>query len=305
MNGGPKPAVVEKHTCFKHMVKDLPSFFHLHLVSDSTGETLTTIAKAASVQYAQVRAIEHVHPLVRTQRQLARVLQEVESASGIVLYTIVNRELAKELENRCGALKIPCVPVLDPIMKVFESYLGAPQTMTVGGQHVLDADYFKRIDALNFTMVHDDGQLPADLNQADIIILGISRTSKTPTSIYLANRGFKTANVPIVPEIPLPERLLQPTRAFVVGLVASPERIAQIRRNRVLMLADRDLQDYVDKDRIAEEVTFTRRLCAKHEWPVIDVTRRSIEETAAAILKNYHDRQAESFDGEQVDGSAL
>ena len=221
INGGPKPAVVEKHTCFKHMVKDLPSFFHLHLVSDSTGETLTTIAKAASVQYAQVRAIEHVHPLVRTQRQLARVLQEVESASGIVLYTIVNRELAKELENRCGALKIPCVPVLDPIMKVFESYLGAPQTMTVGGQHVLDADYFKRIDALNFTMVHDDGQLPADLNQADIIILGISRTSKTPTSIYLANRGFKTANVPIVPEIPLPERLLQPTRAFVVGLVAS------------------------------------------------------------------------------------
>ena len=281
---------------YKQMVKDLPSFFHLHLISDSTGETLTTIAKAASVQYSQVRPIEHVHPLVRTQRQLSRVLQEVESAPGIVLYTIVNRELADELERRANALKVPCVPVLDPIMKVFESYLGAPQTMTVGGQHVLDSDYFNRIDALNFSMVHDDGQLPEDLDRADIIILGISRTSKTPTSIYLANRGFKTANVPLVPEIPLPERLLQPTQAFVLGLVASAERISQIRRNRVLTLADRDLRDYVDKERIAAEIAFTRRLCAKQRWPVIDVTRRSIEETAAAILKYYHDRNAEVAD---------
>lgn len=295
------------------MNKDLPSYFHLHLVSDSTGETLTTISKAAAVHYSQARPIEHVHPLVRTERQIARVLQEIESAPGIVLYTIVNRELAEQLERRCKALQLPCIAVLDPIMKVFESYLGAPKSMTIGGQHVLDADYFGRIDALNFAMLHDDGQLPEDLDQADIIILGVSRTSKTPTSIYLANRGFKTANVPIVAGLPLPERLLQPTSAFVVGLVASPERIAQVRRNRVMTMADKDLDDYVDRERIAEEVAYSRRLCNEHGWPLIDVTRRSIEETAAAILKLYSDRQAEAqaagrngdgkSEGGSVDGS--
>ena len=183
----------------------LPSYFHLHLVSDSTGETLTTIAKAAAVQYALVRPIEHVHPLVRTKRQLKRVLQEIEQAPGIVLYTITNKELAEELERQCSELKVPCLAVLQPIMQVLENYLGAARTPTVAGQHVLDADYFRRIDALNFTMAHDDGHLPQDLNDADIIILGISRTSKTPTSIYLAQRGYKTANVPLVPSIALPE----------------------------------------------------------------------------------------------------
>jgi len=271
------------------MVKALPSYFHLHLVSDSTGETLTTISKAAAVQYAQARAIEHVHPLVRTERQMQRVLQEIESAPGIVLYTMVNRELAGTLEGRCLKLQVPCIAVLDPIMKVFEAYLGIPKSMTVGGQHVLDADYFGRIDALNFTMVHDDGQLPDDLDLADIIILGVSRTSKTPTSIYLANRGLKTANLPLVPGIDLPDRILKPTNAFVVGLVATAERISQVRRNRVMVLDDKDLGDYVDKEVIAEEIAYSRRLCAKHGWPVIDVTRRSIEETAAAILKLYAD----------------
>lgn len=271
----------------------LPSYFHLHLVSDSTGETLTTIAKAAAVQYAQVRPIEHVHPLVRTSRQLERVLQEISSAPGIVLYTIVNRELTERLESRCRELAVPCLYVLEPIMKVFESYLGAPQTPIVAGQHVLDADYFRRIDALNFSMAHDDGQLPDDLNQADIIILGISRTSKTPTSIYLAQRGFKTANVPIVPQVPLPEALTGPHSAFVVCLVASVDRIAEIRRNRVRLLSDRNLEDYVDREQIAQELMQSRRLCARHGWPVIDVTRRSVEETAAAIIKLLHDRRAE------------
>ena len=270
-----------------------PSYFHLHLVSDSTGETLTTIAKAASVQYAQVRPIEHVHPLVRTGRQLDRVLQEITSAPGIVLYTIVNRELTERLEKRCRELAIPCLYVLEPIMKVFESYLGEPQTPIVAGQHVLDADYFRRIDALNFSMAHDDGQLPDDLNQADIIILGISRTSKTPTSIYLAQRGNKTANVPIVPQIPFPEPLTQPHSAFVVCLVASVDRIAEIRRNRVRLMSDRNLEDYVDREQIAQELTHSRRICARHGWPVIDVTRRSVEETAVTILKLYQSRQAE------------
>jgi [pyruvate, water dikinase]-phosphate phosphotransferase / [pyruvate, water dikinase] kinase len=274
------------------MTSGLPSFFHLHLVSDSTGETLTTIAKAASVQYALVRPIEHVHPLVRTARQLKRVLQEIEQTPGIVLYTITNRELSDELERRCTELKIPCLAVLQPIMQVLESYLGAPRTPTVAGQHVLDADYFRRIDALNFTMAHDDGHLPEDLNDADIIVLGISRTSKTPTSIYLAQRGYKTANLPLVPSLPLPDRLTKPHKAFVVCLVASPDRIAEVRRHRAMMLADRNLGDYVDRDRIAAEIAYSRKIGAQHKWPVIDVTRRSVEESAATILKLMHDRDA-------------
>lgn len=268
-----------------------PSFFHLHLVSDSTGETLTTIAKAASVQYSQVRAIEHVHPLVRNARQLKRALQEIEQAPGIVLYTIVNKTLTEELEKRCRELNVPCHAVLMPIMQVFESYLGAPQTPTVAGQHVLDAQYFRRIDALNFTMAHDDGKLPEDLNQADIVILGISRTSKTPTSIYLAQRGYKTTNLPLVPNIPLPAALTGPHTAFVVCLVASADRIAEIRRNRALLMSDRDLGDYVSRERITEEIIYSRRICAQYGWPIIDVTRRSIEESATMILKLLHERE--------------
>lgn len=266
------------------------SFFHLHLISDSTGETLTTMAKAAAVQYSQVRPIEHVHPLVRTPRQLARVLRQVEELPGIVLYTVVNRELIDDIERRCRELKLPSLHVLQPIMTIFESYLGAPQTPVVAGQHTLDAEYFGRIDALNFTMAHDDGQLPQDLNTADIVILGISRTSKTPTSIYLAQRGYKTANLPLVPSIELPAHLTEPHTAFVVGLVASPERIAEIRRNRVQLLADRNLDDYVDRAQIANEIAYSRRLCAKHGWPVIDVTRKSVEETAATIISLLQDR---------------
>jgi regulator of PEP synthase PpsR (kinase-PPPase family) len=187
--------------------------------------------------------------------------------------------------------------VLEPIMKVFESYLGAPQTPVVAGQHIVDANYFRRIDALNFAMAHDDGQLPQDLNAADVIILGVSRTSKTPTSIYLAQRGYKTSNLPLVPGVPLPPALTEPHSAFVVGLVASPERIAEIRRNRVHLLSDRNLDHYVDRTRIAEEILYSRRLCSKHGWPVIDVTRRSIEETAASIIRLLHDREA----GQAVD----
>lgn len=272
------------------MAKDLPKFFHLHLISDATGETISAMAKAAIVQYSQIRSVEHVHSLVRTKRQLERVFKEIEASPGIVLYTIVNPELAKSLEDYCTSLNVPCVPVLAGIMQVFESYLGAPSTPTVGGQHVLDADYFSRIDALNFTMTHDDGRLPENLADADIVIVGISRTSKTPTSIYLAQRGFKTTNVPLIPSIPLPPQLEQAGDVFVIGLIASADRISQVRRNRVLALADKDLNEYVDRDLIEEEITFTRRLCSRNNWPVIDVTRRSVEETAASILQHYHNR---------------
>lgn len=282
------------------MANSQPSYFHLHLVSDSTGETLTTIAKAAAVQYAQIRPIEHVHPLVRNARQLKRVLQEIEQAPGIVLYTIVNLTLIADLEQRCKELKVPCLAVLQPIMQVFESYLGMPQTPTVAGQHVLDAEYFSRIDALNFTMAHDDGRLPTDLNEADIILLGISRTSKTPTSIYLAQRGYKTANVPIVPSLPFPEEIAGQHSAFVVCLIASPDRIAEVRRNRALLIGDRDLEDYVDRSRIAAEITYTRKLCAKHGWPIIDVTRRSVEETAATIIRLMQDLKAGEGEPEEA-----
>ncbi len=282
------------------MSEALPSYYHLHLVSDATGETLTTIAKAASVQYGCVRPIEHVHPLVRTERQLTRVLKEIEQAPGIVLYTMVHAELGAMIEKRCMELKVPCLAVLKPIMQVFEAYIGAPQTPTVAGQHVLDADYFRRIDALNFTMRHDDGQLPEDLNDADIVILGISRTSKTPTSIYLAQRGYKTANVPIVPNVPIPPSLSEKHSAFIVCLVAQADRIAEVRRNRAMVLGDRNLDVYVDRDAILAEIAHSRRMCSKHGWPIIDVTRRSVEETAATIIKLHHDRNVTNAATEQA-----
>ncbi len=269
----------------------LPSQFHMHLVSDATGETLAAIAKAAAVQYPMVRPIEHMHPLVRTQRQLTRVISEIDKQPGIVLYTMVNKSLVEQLEQHCKTLKVPCLAVLQPIMQVFESYLGAPHTPTVAGQHVLDADYFRRIDAMNFTMAHDDGRLPDNLSDADIIVLGISRTSKTPTSLYLAQRGYKTTNLPLVPEVALPENLLEPHSAFVVCLVANVDRIADVRRNRAVLMADRDLNSYVDRDAITAEIAFTRKVAAQYGWPIIDVTRRSIEESATMILKLLHDRQ--------------
>ncbi len=274
------------------MASPAPSLFHMHLVSDATGETLSAIAKAAAVQYPNVRPIEHMHPLVRTQRQLKRVLAEIGKEPGIVLYTVVNKALGEELEQHCKVLNVPCHAVLKPIMQIFESYLGSPQTPTVAGQHVLDADYFRRIDAMNFTMAHDDGRLPANLSDADIIVLGISRTSKTPTSIYLAQRGYKTANLPLVPQVTLPVALTEPHSAFVVCLVANVDRLAEVRRNRAVLMADRNLDSYVDRDAITAEIAYTRRIAAKNGWPIIDVTRRSIEESATMILKLLHDRKA-------------
>ena len=222
----------------------LPSMFHMHLVSDATGETLVAIAKAATVQYQNIRAIEHVHPLVRTQRQLKRVLAEIEKDPGIVLYTVVNKALVRaNSSEHCQRLKIPCLAVLQPIMQVFESYLGAPQTPTVAGQHVLDADYFRRIDAMNFTMAHDDGRLPENLSDADIMLLGISRTSKTPTSLYLAQRGYKTTNLPLVPQVPVARRTPRAAQSLRRLLDRQRRRIADVRRNRAVLMADRDLEE--------------------------------------------------------------
>jgi regulator of PEP synthase PpsR (kinase-PPPase family) len=265
------------------------SYFHLHLVSDSTGETLIAVARAAAAQYEGVSAIEHVYPLVRSAKQLDRVISEIDAAPGLVLYTLVDRELATRLEETCRAAGCPHLSVLAPVHALLESYLGAASTARPGAQHMLNAEYFKRIDAMNFTLMHDDGQLPTDLDDADVVLVGVSRTSKTPTSIYLANRGLKTANIPLVPNMPVPPALEKVRRTLVVGLVASPERIVQIRQNRLLSLNADDDTSYVDRELVAEEIAFSRRLCARHNWPIIDVTRRSIEETAAAILDLYRD----------------
>ena len=268
------------------------SFFHLHLVSDATGETLITVARAAAAQYASVAPIEHIYPLVRTEKQLERVIIEIEAAPGIVLYTMLDRLIAKHLEEKCREFSLPCLSILDPVLALFQSYLGAELTRRVGAQHTLNAEYFKRIDALNYTMLHDDGQHTEDLEHAEVVLTGVSRTSKTPTSIYLANRGVKTANVPLVPNMPVPPQLERLSAPLVVGLTASPERIVQIRQNRLLGLnAHRDDDLYVDRQAVAEEIAFSRRLCAKHNWPVIDVTRRSIEETAAAVLSLLAERR--------------
>jgi regulator of PEP synthase PpsR (kinase-PPPase family) len=263
------------------------SYFHLHLVSDSTGETLIAASRAASAQYQGVASIEHVYPLVRTSLQLDRVITEIENAPGIVLFTLVDSDLSRKLEASCEAYGSPCLSVLGPILTLFKSYLGQSSTPRAGAQHMLNAEYFKRIDALNFSMMSDDGQLPENLEHAEIVLVGVSRTSKTPTSVYLANRGYKTANVPIVPGSPLPSALSHVRNPLIVGLVASAERIVQIRQNRLLTLNADAQTDYVDRIAVAEELAASRRLFAERGWPMIDVTRRSIEETAAAILDLY------------------
>jgi regulator of PEP synthase PpsR (kinase-PPPase family) len=261
------------------------SFFHLHLISDATGETLLAAGRAAAAQYKDARAIEHIYPLIRTEKQIRKVLAEIDDTPGIVLYTVVDPDLGKLIDERCGAMGLPCVSVLEPVLLVFQSYLGAPAGRRVGAQHVLDADYFRRIDALNYTMEHDDGQLSHDIEDADVVLIGISRTSKTPTSIYLANRGIKTANIPIVLGTPIPESVVFAKRPLVVGLVATAERISHVRQNRILgSSVGYDGGTYIDRTIIAKELAYARQLCSRHGWPVIDVSRRSIEETAAAIV---------------------
>jgi len=266
-------------------VENKRNFFHLHLISDSTGETLISAGRAAAAQFQASNAIEHVYPLIRNKRQLMPVLEAIDLEPGIVLYTVVDRDLGELLEASCREMGVPSVNVLEPVIAEFQSYLGAPSRRRVGAQHALNAEYFARIEALNFTMDHDDGQMPDDYDEADVVIIGISRTSKTPTSIYLANRGIKTANVPIVCGVPLPEGLLKAKKPLIVGLIATTDRISQVRENRELgSTAGFDRSDYIDRASIAEELKYARSLCARNNWPIIDVTRRSIEETAAAIV---------------------
>jgi regulator of PEP synthase PpsR (kinase-PPPase family) len=274
------------------MVPTTGSYFHLHMISDSTGETLITVARAVAAQYSNVSPVEHVYPLIRSQKQLDRVLAEIEEAPGIVLFTLLEKDLVERLEAKCQEINIPSLSIIGPVMQLFQAYLGTETSRRVGAQHTLNAEYFKRIDALNYSMMHDDGQHVDGLEEADVVLVGVSRTSKTPTSIYLANRGVRTANVPLVPGIPIPRQLETLKKPLVVSLHATPERLIQIRQNRLLGIgAKTDDDSYIDRQSVTEEVAFSRKLSAKYDWPLLDVTRRSIEETAAAIMKLLADRQ--------------
>ncbi|MDO9607712.1 MAG: pyruvate, water dikinase regulatory protein [Brevundimonas sp.] len=262
----------------------LATYFHVHLVSDSTGETLNAMAKAVTARFDGVIPIEHIYALVRSEKQMERVLQEVEAAPGVVLHTLVDRDLREQLEDGCRRLDMPQIGALDPLVGAMSRYLGAALSTRVGAQHALDHDYFNRIAALDFAMAYDDGQGSLEqLEGADVVLCGVSRTSKTPTCIYLAHRGIRAANVPLVPGQEDGERLTKLKNPLVIGLTVSPDRLVQIRRNRIDNLNASQSSNYTDQDAVRDETIKAKRAFARRGWPTIDVTRRSVEETAAAI----------------------
>jgi [pyruvate, water dikinase]-phosphate phosphotransferase / [pyruvate, water dikinase] kinase len=267
------------------------TLLHLHLLSDSTGETLEMIAKAALAQFDDAEVIRHFWPMVRSVNHLDRIVEDLAANPGLVLYTLVNDDTRRRLEERCRALGLPHVAPLDSVNAALEDRLGVEAKARPGRQHAMDDAYFARVDAIQFTIAHDDGIAWEDWEQADILLAGVSRSSKTPTSIYLANRGFKVANIPLVVESPPPPLLFRLERPMIVGLTTAPRRLVEIRRNRLLSLNEKTETAYVDEERVEQEVAFARRMFADNGWPVIDVTRRSIEETAAAIIKLYTERQ--------------
>ena len=271
--------------------------FHLHLVSDATGETVTSVARACMVQFEGVHAIQHNWWLVRTQGQVERVITGIEEHPGIVLFTLVDAGVRGVLEEACRRLKIPHISLLDPVMATLANFLQVEMKATPGMQYQLDAEYFARIDAMQFTLAHDDGALMEDVESADIVLIGVSRTSKTPTSMYLANRGLKTANYPLVPGVPLPPELAAATRPLVVGLTKDPKSLTDIRRARLRYLNQEEESAYAQYEQVREEVQNARRLFSRHGWPVVDVTRRSIEEASAAIVQLYNKHMGQPEDG--------
>jgi regulator of PEP synthase PpsR (kinase-PPPase family) len=262
---------------------------HLHLLSDSTGETLEMIAKAALAQFEGAEVSRHFWPMVRSLQHLDRIMGEVATNPGLVFFTLANADIRGRLEERCRALGLPVVPVLDRAVEALETALGQHPHARPGRQHAMDEAYFARVDAIHYTIAHDDGVAWEDWEEADIVLAGVSRTSKTPTSIYLANRGYKVANIPIVVESPPPSALFGLKHPLVIGLTTAPERLVQVRRNRLLSLNQAPETTYVDQQWVTSEVQYARRMFADNNWPVIDVTRRSIEETAAAVINIYNE----------------
>ena len=274
---------------------------NLHLVSDATGETLNSIARATTAQFEHVDIIYHRWSLIRTRFQLHRVLEGIETEPGPVLSTLVDKALRADLELTCGRLQVPLVNVLDPVMNLLAEHLGEQAAARPGKQYVLNADYFRRIDAMHYVLAHDDGQAQPGIAEADVVLVGVSRSSKTPTCFYLANRGIKAANVPLVPNLPEPE-MLEAVHCPVIGLTLDAEALIEIRRHRLRLIGAgnntgivrQSGTEYVDEEAVKAELLWARRLCNRHGWPVIDVTRRSIEETAATVLQlmdAWHERR--------------
>lgn len=276
--------------------------FYVHLISDATGNTLQGIARACLAQFDGIDPVERFWPLVRTEKQLDRVLETIHDDPGPVLFTLVDKQMRRRLQKECAALGVPCMPVLDPLIKGMSSYLGLPSKGIPGLQHALDEAYFHRIDAVDFALSFDDGQSIEGIEDADVVLVGVSRTSKTPTCIFLARRGIKAANIPYVPNVPFPEKILSMKGPLFVGLTESPDRLVHVRRSRLKADGENrsryDDNSYLSPDMVEEEIREARRFFAKNAWPVIDVTRRSVEETAAEVQvllqrKKSQERQEE------------
>ncbi len=260
--------------------------YNVYLVSDSTGETLDRIFLSLKSQFANFDYEKKEFAFVRTEQQIDKIIKECcEIENSLILYTIVETKLAKYISSKSQKNGVPCFGILGNLILSFSKLLNQKAIHKPSAQHVLDDDYYRRIEAIQFTMAHDDGKKIDDLTNADVILLGVSRTSKTPTSIYLANRGYKTVNIPLVLDHKIPEDLTSNKKACIVGLVASPDRLADIRRNRVAIMKDNKLKEYTDLKYIEKEIEDSKKLFKKNNWPTIDVTRRSVEETAASILK--------------------
>ncbi len=264
----------------------------LHLVSDATGETLNSIARATVAQFEHAHVAYHRWNLIRTRLHLHRVLEGIKADPGPVLSSMMDRKLKAELEAACAAFGVQVVNVLDPVLSVLQDTLHEPAQGRPGSQYVLDEEYYRRIDAMHFVLAHDDGQASAELHQADVVLVGVSRASKTPTCFYLANRGVKAANVPLVPELPLPQGLTR-LRGPVIGLTIDARTLVEIRRTRMRIMAPGGVMGrvaeadnpYVDPQTVRDEISWARRLCTQNGWPTIDVSHRSIEETAAAVIE--------------------
>jgi [pyruvate, water dikinase]-phosphate phosphotransferase / [pyruvate, water dikinase] kinase len=276
------------------MNKNNVKSFHLHLVSDSTGETVGLVARACLAQFENIQATEHLWNMIRSEDQANAMIAAIKEHPGFVLYTIVNEDIRNILEEGCRRLQVPSIAILDPIIAELGAHLGAEVHAQPGRQHVMDAEYFARIDAMQFVLSHDDGQSTWDLDDADVVLLGVSRTSKTPTSIYLANRGIKTANIPIVPGVALPKEVFTINGPLIVGLTKDPKRLVEIRRQRLRLLDQDEETDYVDLEKVSNEINEARRLFTKYNWPVINVSRKSIEETAATIIQLYNRRKEQN-----------
>ncbi len=268
--------------------------FSLHLVSDSTGETVGGVARAALAQFDNIEPEEFTWTLVRSDAQIERVIDGIRQNPGVVMYTLVDNALRDKLKMECARRGLPCIAVIANVVNELSSYLGQETHALPGKQHALDEEYFLRVDAVNYALAHDDGQAHWELGDADIVLVGVSRTSKSPTCMYLAYKGYKTANVPFVLDCPLPTTLTEIKKPLIVGLIIGTDRLQQIRKTRLQSLNTEKDTNYVDPDQLQREIAESRKLFNQHKWPVIDVTKRSVEETAATILqhlKKHQDKQ--------------